>query len=440
MRAGPAATAAASFGRMWVAYRIRAGLTQQEVAGRAGLSVRGVRNLELGATARPRRRTISSLLDIFEIDEAGRFLIERHLRSMRAVPRRPNGQAIYVGRQLQLAHLESFVEPATRGGPNAIVVVGAPGSGKTALVAQAVSRLQSRFPDGQIFLSLDRETDDRTVLARALWMLGVPGAEIPATLEERVETYRSLVAGRRLLIVGDGADARQARALRPGATASILIVSSKSRLGSLGETPRVIVPSLTTQEGVQLLAGVLGAERVEREERAAREIVDHCAGLPSAIKVAGGRLRDRPHRSLAELAGRLVTGEGRRAELLVGDSGIRASLTSACSELSAPARMLLGRLGQLSRPEITPWWAATAMRTSVDDAEDLLDELANLHLIEPAPPSPGRRRHFLVHGLVQSFAAEIGELVAQRCALVEQPPPGALRSGQPGVAQSRQMV
>ena len=117
------------------------------------------------------------------------------------------------------------------------VITGPPGAGKTALAVQAAHLASGAFPDGQLFAALGGSGQDRPpldTLGELLRSLGVPAARVPGDLAERAALYRSLLAGRRVLVLADdAASAAQVRPLLPGTAGSAVLVTSSSRLADL---------------------------------------------------------------------------------------------------------------------------------------------------------------------------------------------------------------
>jgi hypothetical protein len=119
-------------------------------------------------------------------------------------------------------------------------ITGPPRSGKTALAVHWARRVATRFPDGQIRIDLGGTdprrpaTDAAEALARILCALAVPLERIPSGPQARIGLYRSLLVGRHVLMIMDGAhDADQVRPLLPVAPGCLTLVTSRNPLTGL---------------------------------------------------------------------------------------------------------------------------------------------------------------------------------------------------------------
>ncbi|GAA3432680.1 AfsR/SARP family transcriptional regulator [Kutzneria kofuensis] len=170
------------------------------------------------------------------------------------------------------------------------VIVGAPGSGKSTLAVHASYQARERFPDGQLYLDLagtsEVPRDPAMLLAELLRALGVTDAVMPAGLHERAALYRSRLADRRMLVLlDDAAGAQQVRPLLPSSGGCAVVVTSRHRLADLTGADHLELDVLPPEDARQLLARVVGAERVEREADSADAIVRLCGYLPLAIRI-----------------------------------------------------------------------------------------------------------------------------------------------------------
>lgn len=334
-----------------------------------------------------------------------RILTDEHAPSQPAQPVRPEqlpaAIADLVGRGKELAHLGALLAhtPEAAGAAQVIVVTGLPGVGKTALALRAAHEHRHRFPDGCLFADLSGNTehpaDPAAVLAAFLRALGVAGQAIPADLDERAALFRSVLAEQRVLIMLDSAaGAAQVRPLLvPGPTATLVTTT-----GSLSDLPGVTVlpvDVLALTDGLDLLAGVAGADRVRRDAGAAAEVVELCGGLPLALRIAGVRLAGQEMMSVTRLRDRLRSERRRLDELSLGELDVRSSFTVGFERLPPDAARLLGVLSRTS---------LRSFGTADPDDERLLAQLCRVQML--AAHGDGRVR---MHDLVRLHARERAE-------------------------------
>ncbi|MGC4888946.1 NB-ARC domain-containing protein [Micromonospora sp. DT227] len=294
-----------------VAARQRAHLTQEELAARTGLSVRSIRNLESARVLRPRPATVRLIRDALGLPGPS------------SPPPRPRPMQLpldvpgFTGRVAQLAQLDRIFDgdPWQMSTVVVCALVGRPGIGKTALALHWAHRFATRFADGVLHIDLSGNRTQRSpaspsdALGCLIEALAVPAGGIPGGLDARVGLYRSLLAGRRMLIVLDDArDADQVRPLLPGAAGCMVLVTSRDRLTGLvaGEVAHpVVLDRLAPEEAYELLRARLGAHRLAAEPEAVRGIVAHCQGVPRALAVVAACAAVQPGVSLTELARQL---------------------------------------------------------------------------------------------------------------------------------------
>ncbi len=279
--------------------------------------------------------------------------------SVPSVPRQLPADAIpFLGRARELAELDRHLV-----GPAVYVVTGTAGVGKTTLAVHWAHRVRdARFPDGQLYVNL-RGYDPAEpmsagdALAGALRALGVAGREVPADTEERATRYRSLLDGRRMLIILDNAAAvEQVRPLLPGTSACAVIVTSRDSLAGLVAREgarRLELDLLPRADAVALLRALIGG-RADADPAAAAALVRQCARLPLALRVAAELAAARPAQPLAQLAGELAD-EQRRLDLLEagGDprTAVRGVLSWSCRHLPADAGRAFRLLGLHPGPD-----------------------------------------------------------------------------------------
>ncbi|MEV0972902.1 AfsR/SARP family transcriptional regulator [Microtetraspora glauca] len=324
----------------------------------------------------------------------------------RAVPNEtPPDVADFTGRERVLDWIRRSV-PAAGTAPVHLVLHGPAGAGKSAVAVHAATALD--FPDGRLHASLAARPPG-AVLEDLLRSLGCPQGAVPADLAERVRLYRSMVSGRRLLVVlDDAADEAQVRPLLPTGSGCLTLVTSRSPLSGLEAARAWELDVFAPGESVAMLARVVGERRVRAEPEAAARIAELCGGLPLALRIAGSRLARRPNWTLEYLAGRLDDEHGRLDELSAGDLAVRGSLALGYRALSDRERLLLRRLGALSAPDFAPWAAAAVLG---EPADGPLEALAEAGLLQARGLDAAGRERYGRHDLTRLYAAE--RLVAE---------------------------
>ncbi|SEK69254.1 AfsR/SARP family transcriptional regulator [Nonomuraea pusilla] len=290
------------------------------------------------------------------------------------------------------------------------VVAGPAGVGKTALAVHWGHRVAERFPGGQLYLDLHGYSPELPLsparaLTTLLGALGTPPERIPADVAQAAARYRSLVAGRRMLVVLDNAaSAEQVRPLLPGAPGCLALVTSRDRLSGLvaqDGARRITLGLLTPAEAGELLGAVLGEPRVAAEPEAAAALTASCGRLPLALRIAAAHLLDRPLRPIADYADELSRGDPLARLEIEDDPGtaVRAALDLSYAALAAGERRMFRLLGIAPGVDVTAEGAAATAGLSRDRAERLLDRLAARHLLEER--APGR---YAFHDLVRLHA------------------------------------
>ncbi|MEW9534104.1 BTAD domain-containing putative transcriptional regulator [Microbispora sp. NPDC049125] len=326
----------------------------------------------------------------------------------------------FTGRVLETSTL---VEALTTGPAPAIQIIGGrAGSGKSALAVHVAHQVAKAFPDGQLFAELrgmsEAPADAGEVLGRFLKALGVRPADVPAATAERAELYRTLLAGRRVLVLlDDAAGEQQVRPLLPGAPGVAVMITSRNRLGALDGVRRTDLDVLEPDEAADLLVRIVGAERVAAEEPVAREIVELCGRLPLAIRIAGARLATRQRWPLRLLADRLTDERRRLDELAISDLEVRAGFELSYRGLDAGARRALRRLGHLGVPDFSPWIVAWLNDTSMTAAEDVLERLVDAQVVDFSRVDELGTLRYRIHDLVRIYACERAEVEEPATAL-----------------------
>ncbi|WP_405060192.1 tetratricopeptide repeat protein [Kribbella sp. NBC_01505] len=295
------------------------------------------------------------------------------------------------------------------------VVSGSPGIGKTALVLQWAHQAKSDFPAGQLYVDLRgygpaSRLRPIEALAGFLAALGVSPERIPVDLEQAAALYRSVLSGKRMLIVLDNAyDAEQVRPLLPASPDCFVLITGRGRLDGLVVRDggrRFALDVLASDEAVELLREVVGSARVDAEPVAAAELVKLCVRLPLALQITAANLVRRPLRCLADQVRDLRAGT--LDALAIGDddqSAVRAVFARSYESLDLEARRVFCLLGLVPGPGFDT--AATAALAALPHrvARASLDRLVSAHLLDESAPD-----RFAFHDLLRLYACEQAEL------------------------------
>jgi DNA-binding SARP family transcriptional activator/tetratricopeptide (TPR) repeat protein len=343
---------------------------------------------------------------------AGTAALERAAPEL-VVPRQlPAAPAFFVGRTAELAVLSALLDAATR---TVVItaIAGTAGIGKTALAVHWAGQVAAGFPDGQLYVNLRGFDQSGTPASPSeairgfLDAIGVPPERIPASLAAQAGLYRSLLSGKRILIVLDNArDVDQVRPLLPGSPGCLVVVTSRARLTGLavGDGARLLtLDVLSEDEAGQLLARRLETGRAEAEPGSVNALIQLCARLPLALAIAAARAAERPGFPLAGLVAELRDTAGRLDGLDAGDpaSSIRAVFSWSYQSLQTPAAQMFQLLGTLRGPDISTPAAASVAGVPMPAARRALRELAAAHLLTEHSPD-----RYVFHDLLRAYAAE----------------------------------
>jgi tetratricopeptide (TPR) repeat protein len=420
--------------------RRSAGLSQLELARRSGLSIRTISDLERGRTRWPYRDSLYRLADALELTGPARadFLALAGRRVARTAggdssgearpvvspgARPPTGRVVprqlpiavpgFAGRRDELAALSELLDEP--GGTAVITAIGGTaGVGKTALAVQWAHQVAADFPDGQLYANL-RGFDPSgppvtTAEAVRVFLdgLGVEACALPATQEGQLGLYRSLLAGRRMLVVLDNApDAAQVRLLLPGAATCRVVVTSRNQLAGLAvrEAARLMVLDvLTGAEARQLLRHRLGEDRLAAEPDAVARLISSCAHLPLALCVIAARAAMMPDLSLEAIAADVA---GRQNLDVFADDGdqasdVRAALSWSYVRLEPAAARAFRLAGLNPGLRFDRFVLAALTGTAPGQAGRLLEALASAFLIQRV--EAGR---YDMHDLLRTYAVEL---------------------------------
>ncbi|WP_052440997.1 AfsR/SARP family transcriptional regulator [Streptacidiphilus anmyonensis] len=286
----------------------------------------------------------------------------------------------FTGREGELARL---VDAA--GG--VVAIDGMAGIGKTTLAVHAAHALAGRYPDGQLFVDLQSDTAGRQPLPTEdaldllLRQIGLPAERIPAGAQERGALWRAELAERRVVAVLDNAaSAEQVRPLLPGSAGSLVLVTSRRRLVDLDGAAALSVDLFPAADAIGLFTSVVG-ERADAEPLAALDVLQLCGFLPLAVRIAAARLLHRPRWTVAYLADRLRDERRRLAELATADRGVAAAFTVSYEQLPSEQQRVFRLLGSAPGRDFDASAAAALARLPLPDAEDLLEDLLDAHML-----------------------------------------------------------
>ncbi|WP_433199324.1 AfsR/SARP family transcriptional regulator [Dactylosporangium sp. CS-047395] len=319
----------------------------------------------------------------------------------------PRDIADFSGRDDLVARLVAAARPGRGDVPVVLTVDGMAGVGKTSLAVHVAHLVADGYPDGRLFVDL-RAHGERPPLAAhdavglLLRHLGLDPERIPADPDERVARWRSELAQRRMLVVLDNAaDPAQVTPLLPGASASLVLITSRRRLGGLDGAHSVSLDVLDDAEAVRFVTTVIG-ERAEHDPRAVADVVRLCGGLPLALRLAAARLAHRPSWSVADLADRLRQANPAPIDLTVDGRSPHAAFALSYRALDDAARRLFRLTGLHPSGEFAVPVAAALADLPLRDADELLGRLVDAHLL--MEPVAGR---FRLHDLLREYAAQL---------------------------------
>ncbi|GAA2820653.1 BTAD domain-containing putative transcriptional regulator [Crossiella cryophila] len=358
------------------------------------------RQAEALATYRDLRRDLAEELGI-DPSPPLRELHQRILTGDLAAPaprHLPADLADFTGRAAELTGL------LTSTAPPVCAIDGMAGIGKTSLAVHTAHRLAPHYPGAHLYLDLHGHTaghqpaEPAAALGALLRALGIPGDRVPADLAGRAARWRHELAGQRALILLDNAaSAAQVRPLLPGNPDCLVLITSRRRLVDLEAAHVLSLDVLPPADAIALFTAVAGAHRADAEPAAVAEVLRHCGHLPLAIRIAAARLRSRPAWTVEYLAQRLHAGELRE----LGGS-VSAALTLSVQHLAPAGQRLFRLLGLHPGVTFDRYLAAAATDLSVAEAEELLEDLVDAHLLQQ--PRIGRYR---CHDLVRDHTVRL---------------------------------
>jgi tetratricopeptide (TPR) repeat protein len=318
----------------------------------------------------------------------------------------------FTGRDDTLRLLQEVLKPPRDRSTNVVVssIAGRAGVGKTALATRVAHELRPSFPDGQLYVNLQSaekgQVESGDVLSEFLHELGVARGAIRDELGQRTQQYRDQLANRQILVVLDNAaGAEQVRPLLPESPGSAALITSRAQLQELEETTHeILLDVLDEDQAIELLAKVVGTERVAAEPEAAQTIVELCSHLPLAVRIAGAQLPATDHAPLAVLADRLAGEHGRLGS--PPDSEVRASFALNYRSFGAEERRAFRLLGLLRAPDFSAWAVTALLDVDPTEAERLIARLVRAEMLEVAQETPSGQVRYRFHDLLRVCARE----------------------------------
>jgi tetratricopeptide (TPR) repeat protein len=336
--------------------------------------------------------------------------VHTHAPAALAPRQLPADVVAFTGRGEQLAALDRLLPAVGSAAAVIAAISGTAGVGKTALAVNWAHRVAARFPDGQLYVDVRGYHPGRPMLATEvlegfLRELGMPAQAIPPQPAERAARYRTLLASRRMLILLDNANSvDQIRDLLPGSGSSFVLVTSRDRLPGLVArygAVRVNLDLLPLAEALVLLRTLVGA-RVDTEAEASVVLVERCARLPLALRLAAEMAAAWPDALLADLLAELTA---EPLELFgAGEdefTAVRAVFSWSCRHLSPLSERAFAMLGAHPGRDFEVLAVAALLVADQITARRVLGELARTHLVEET--GAGRYR---MHDLLRAYAAE----------------------------------
>ncbi|MEO3815647.1 BTAD domain-containing putative transcriptional regulator [Plantactinospora sp. B24E8] len=321
----------------------------------------------------------------------------------------PPAPPLLAGRQTELANLVRRLgsDPDRSGdaGPQVVLLHGMPGVGKSALALQVAHAVAVAYPDGQLYADLagsGQPRDPDQVLDGFLRALGVADAVIPVEQAERAALLRSLLAERRcLLLLDDAGEADQVLPLLPAGAGCAVLVTTRWQLDLPGAHRHLVAP-VSQAQGLEILAGHLGPDRLAVEPAAVRALCILCEGLPLALWFAARRMYR--GRWAADLVALLRDPQHRLDELGGDDGSMRDVLEPSFRRLGAAASLALRRVAVLPTVTIPDWAPAVCTGLAPREAMQALDELVGAHLLTPVPRQSFGPHRYVLSELVRAYA------------------------------------
>jgi tetratricopeptide (TPR) repeat protein len=317
----------------------------------------------------------------------------------------PAAQAVFVGRDKELAQITTAIEDAAQGG--GVIAIhafdGMPGIGKTTLAVHVAHRLKNRFSDRQLFVDLHAHTpgrpptDPNDALAELLAADGGDNHSLPDSLDARAAVWRARMSDKRLLLILDNAfSTEQVLPLLPGAPDCLVLVTSRRSLGDLPAAAPISLGVLAPDEAVTMFIGL--APRAATDPEVVASLTRTCGYLPLAIAIAANMYLRHRSWSIADLLGEMQRSVARLLTMTPEDRTVAAAFDLSYHRLSPDRQRFFRLLGLHPGVDVDAYAAAALAAIPVDAAAAHLDGLHADHLLE----EPAYRR-YLMHDLIRAY-------------------------------------
>ncbi|WP_158226930.1 AfsR/SARP family transcriptional regulator [Amycolatopsis vastitatis] len=316
----------------------------------------------------------------------------------------------FVGRVAEVEEMTSLLRSAAYSPTVPLVVVSGPaGVGKSALAVRVAHLLADTFPDGQWYARLSQansRVDPADLIDDLLRLSGLHPRSVPDGLNAKTAALRARLAGRRvLLLLDDALDTDQVLPILPGTAGCAMLVTSRRLLTSLPGVQPIKLDMLLPSDARELLANLVGGDRVAEERQAAEEIVSLCGQLPLALRIAGSRLGSKPAARLDVFAQTLRDGQRRLDQLELDSLRVRASMALSYLGLNDGARQAFRLLGLLDGGDFPAWLVTVLLPTA--DGEQVIEQLIGSSLITSVGRDPTGEPRYRMHDLLAVYAAEL---------------------------------
>lgn len=386
--------------------RLDQGLTIQSLADRSAVSPRAISDIERGISTVPRRHTVLALAAALDLDAAGR---DRLLAAVRDSARKqtaagrhatvtPLPVSDFTGRDVELTRLAALLD--TGQDPQTILVSGSPGIGKTSVALEAARRTERAV----VFVDLDGLGQDPLTSVEVLRSLLRQTTTVDGTMPESADAlaalWREVAAERQPLVVLDNAGSEAQ--VRPVVTPDVrghVVVTSRRVLSGLSGAGHLSVGHLGVDESVQLLTSIIPA--AQRDGADLVELARLCDHVPLALRIAANRVAADADRTVEDVSAGLRSEERRLHDLVAGDLAVEAAFELSYRGLDAATAALFHAVAVTDGHDFDSGVAAVAADVDVDTAQDGLDTLADLGLLEPL-----RGDRYRLHDLITLYALQ----------------------------------